>query len=135
MASAPLPASFADLAACGHGTSAGTQLRDPALALVFDGKLVRRCGPSHPTRVELESSVDHDNGPWMIAGLIADVSQRLGTSDKEAAAEAALISNDPVATAILTDHEGWWPQTRRRFAFGFFLHNIFPIDLTSFASS
>jgi hypothetical protein len=105
------------------------------LALVFDDELVRHCGPSHPTRVELESSVDYDNSPWMIAGLIADISQRLRTSDKQAAAEAALLSNDPVAAAILTDHEDWCPQTRRRLAFGFFLHSVFPIDLTSFTRS
>jgi hypothetical protein len=38
----------------------------------------------------------------MISGLITHASQCFRSSDKEAAAQSALISNDPVAVAILT---------------------------------
>ena len=41
----------------------------------------------------------------MISGFIADVSQCFGAPYKEAAAETALISNDPVPAAILANHE------------------------------
>jgi hypothetical protein len=42
----------------------------------------------------------------MISGLIAHVSQRFCASHEETAAQTALISNHPVAAAILTDHKG-----------------------------
>jgi hypothetical protein len=86
--------------------------------------MIWRCWPFHPTRVELQSSADHYNSPWMIAGLIADISQRFCASYKEAAAETALISNHPVSSAILADHED--QPTRRRFAFGCGSHRMSP---------
>jgi hypothetical protein len=82
-----------------------SRLCDPPLASVFDAKMMWRCWPFDPTRVELESSADHDNDLWTISGLVADVSQCFCASYKEAAAETALISNYPVPAAILTDHE------------------------------
>jgi hypothetical protein len=94
------------VAAYGHGCSPGIRLREPARALFFSAKLMRHWRPSHPSRVELESSIDHHNGPWMISDLIAHVSQCFCAPYKEASAETALISNYPVLAAILTDHEG-----------------------------
>jgi hypothetical protein len=93
------------VAAYGHGCSPRTRLRDPARAPFFSAKLLQHWRPTHPTRVELESAIDHDNGPRMISGLITRVSQCFCTSHKEAAADTALISNYPVPAAILTDHE------------------------------
>ena len=48
----------------------------------------------------------------MISGLIAHVSQCLCASYKKTAAQTALISNDPVAAAILTNHENLWRLAR-----------------------
>jgi hypothetical protein len=96
---------FADVAAYGHDCSPGIRLRDPARAPFFRAKLLKHWRPSHLTRVELESAIDHDDGPWMISGFITHVSQCFCASYKEAAAETALIPNHPVAVAILTDHK------------------------------
>ena len=76
-------------------------LRDPADVPFFNAQLMQHC----PSRVELECSVDHNDGSWMISGLITHISQCSCASDKEAAAQTILISNDPVAATILTDHE------------------------------
>jgi hypothetical protein len=73
--------------------------------------------PSRPTRVKLEGSVDHDDGSRMTPGLITHVSQGFCASDKKAAAQTALISNDPIAAAVLTEHKDLWPLTGRRFGF------------------
>jgi hypothetical protein len=78
--------------------------RDPADVPSLNARLMQHWRPS-PTRVELESSVDHDNGSRMIAGLITHISQCFCASYKEAAAQTALISNYPVVVAILTDHK------------------------------
>jgi hypothetical protein len=80
-------------------------LRDPAGLLIFNAKLMQPWRPSHPARVKLEVSVDHDDGSWMISGLMAHISQRFCASYKKAAAETALISDDPIAAAVLSDHE------------------------------
>jgi hypothetical protein len=64
---------LADVAAYGH---------DPAFTWLFDAKPMPHWRPSHPARVEVEASVDHDNSLWMISGLIAHVSQRSCTSYK-----------------------------------------------------
>jgi hypothetical protein len=71
----------------------------------INARLMQHWRPSRPARVKLESSVDHDDGSWMISGLITHVSQCFCASYKEAAAQIALISNYPVPAAILTDHE------------------------------
>jgi hypothetical protein len=103
---------------------ARNQLRDTARAPFFSAKLMQHWRPSHPAYVKLESAIDHDNGPWMISGLITHVSQCFRASHKEATAEAALISDHPVSSAILTDHEH--RRARRRFAFCCLSHCMSP---------
>src|SRR6516165_8734529 len=97
----------------------------------FKAKLMQPWRPSHPARAKLEVSVDHDDGLWMISGLITHISQCVRASYKEAAAQTALISNDPIVVAILTDHKE--RRARRRFAFSFFSHCTSPVALTSFS--
>ena len=46
-------------------------LRDPADVPFFNAQLMQHC----PSRVELECSVDHNDGSWMISGLITHISQ------------------------------------------------------------
>ena len=80
-------------------------LRDPTRARFFGAQLMWYGWPSHPVRVEFEFSADHHNDTRMISGFETHVSQCFCTSHKEDAAETALISNHPVAAAILTNHE------------------------------
>jgi hypothetical protein len=86
----------------------------------FNAKLMQHWRPPRPARIKLESSADHHNDAWMISGFETHVSQCFCTSDKEAAAQTALISNDPVAAAILADHKD--RRTRRRLAFRCLFH-------------
>jgi len=78
---------------------------------------LRSCRSRCIVRAELHGSADHDDGSWMTSGLITNVSQCFRTFDKETAAQTGLISNDPVAAAILTDHKDLRPLTRRKFGF------------------
>jgi hypothetical protein len=80
-------------------------LRDPADLPFINAKLMQHWRPSRPVRVKLENSVDHGDGSRMTSGFITHVSQCFCASYKEAAAQTALISNDPVPAAILTDHK------------------------------
>jgi hypothetical protein len=82
-----------------------SRLRNPARSPFFSAKLMEHWQPSHPTRVELESSADHNNGAGIISGFKAHVSQCFCASYEEATAETALISNDPIPATILTNHE------------------------------
>jgi hypothetical protein len=79
--------------------------RDPADVPVFNAKLMQCGRPSRLARVKFKGSVDHDDGSWMISGLITHVSQCVRASYKEAAAETALIPNDPVSVTISTNHK------------------------------
>lgn len=97
------------------------RLRDPADVPFFSAPLMQHWRPSS-TRVELEGSAVHDDGSRMIPGLITHVPQGFCASHKEAPAQTALISNDPVAAAVLTDHKDLWPLTRRRFGFCCIFH-------------
>jgi hypothetical protein len=53
--------------------------------------------------VELENSGNHNHGLRSIAVFEHCVFEGLGTIDKETAAEAPLILNDPAAAAVLAD--------------------------------
>ena len=80
-------------------------LRDPTRARFFGAELMWYGQPSHPARAELQSFVDHNNGPRTIPRLKAHVSQCFRASYKNTAAEPVLISNDPVAVVVLTENK------------------------------
>jgi hypothetical protein len=81
------------------------RLRNSARAAFFCVKLIQNWRPSHRVRIELEFSANHHDDPRMISGFEAHVSQCFCASYKEAAAETALISNDPVPAAVSANHE------------------------------
>ena len=62
-------------------------LTRPGGRVVLQTKLMLPWRPSHPARVKLEVSVDHDDGSWMISGLITHISQCVRSSYKEAVAQ------------------------------------------------
>src|SRR6516225_9534465 len=72
---------------CRIGMLGRWPLRDPAGVSFFRAKLMLPWRPSHPARVKLEVSVDHDDGSWMISGLITHISQCVRSSYKEAVAQ------------------------------------------------
>jgi hypothetical protein len=80
-------------------------LRDPTRARFFGAELMWYGRPPRPARVELQSFVDHNNSPRTIPRLRAHVSQCFRASYKKTAAEAFLISNDPVAAVVLTKNK------------------------------
>jgi hypothetical protein len=83
--------------------------------------------------IEFKTFRNHDNGPRSISVLGTHKSERRITIDKQPAANSVLVLNDPVSSAVLTNHEQRRSQPRGRFSFFCFFHRRSP--LTSFRSS
>jgi hypothetical protein len=67
-------------------------------------------------QVKLEDAGNSDNGPRLVSIFKSHVSKRLGAIDEEAAADPVLVLDHPVSSSVLTDHEEWRFQARRRFS-------------------
>ena len=63
------------------------------------------CGRRLATQVEFENSRDHHHGLRSVAGLEHREFQRFHAIDEQAAAEAALVLDHPVAAAVAADLE------------------------------
>jgi hypothetical protein len=77
------------------------------------GRRLMRCA-RFTTHIELENTGNHDHGLRLIAVLKHRQPERLGTIDKEPAAEAARVLNNPVPPAILADQKQRRSRTRER---------------------
>ena len=67
------------------------------------------------THIEFENTWDHDNGVRTISVLEHCKPERLGTIDEESAAEAALVPDNPVSSAVLANEKKRRSRTRGRF--------------------
>jgi hypothetical protein len=55
--------------------------------------------------IELENARHHDHGVWPVAVLEHGKFQGFGAANEQAAAQASLIPDDPLATAVLANQE------------------------------
>jgi hypothetical protein len=78
------------------------------------------------THVELENAGDHDHGLRPVPVLEHREFHRFGAVHEQATAKAALVLDDPVATAVPADPEGL--RATRRGRFTFIVHGTSPFD-------
>jgi hypothetical protein len=89
---------------------------DPALVLRVNAERPLLCHVRRSSHIEFKNSSHRYEGLREIAILGPNVTQRLRTIDKQAAASPIIVLNDPVPPAVLTHQENRLSQARGRFA-------------------
>jgi hypothetical protein len=87
------------------GTMTGGRSGNQAPPLHLEGSIAEQWRSRLISHFEFERSGDHNESARTVSILKAHKPKRRVAIDKEATARAALLSNHPISSTVLADHE------------------------------